>query len=193
MNTLRGTYLLGVRESCDGHRAVHDSEDDVQSQRQHVGRLEAGGEAPCGLEGLDAAPQGLILREEVLPQQRAFDAVDDLRRGDGLAQVVCRSQPHGLEGALQRGVAGQDHDLGRRPLPQHLLHQLEAVHLAHGEVREQQLDGSVPAQPLQGLGPGGREVHSEALLCKCVPRHLANQLIIVDDENSPAHQLGPLA
>src|SRR5690606_7370627 len=83
--------------------------------------------------------------------QEAVDGLPQLVGVDAFEQVIQRAEPDGLDGEL---VVGRDEDESRLPGSQ-AAEQVEAVHLGHDDVEEEQV-GPVALQYEQGLARTAR-------------------------------------
>ena len=107
---------------------------------------------------------------------------DQLRRAHRLLQIVEGAELDGLHGGLDRGVPGHDeHFRLRRDVPGRAK-QLDAVHLGHLDVQQEQVEAVAPEQ----LQPGARRRggrHLVPFFDEHAPDALAHHLFVVHGEH----------
>ena len=142
-------------------------------------------DAVAGLE-LVAQPASQV--HEVLPLERAGGGHQQLGRADRLLEVVEGAELDGLDRRLDRGVAGDDEDLGvGRDVPGRA-EQLDAVHLGHLDVEQEQVEVLL-AEQVEALARGGRGRDLVALVGQDAADALADHLFVIHGEHS--WRLGP--
>ena len=92
---------------------------------------------------------------EQLVSPHLFDRPEKLRLVDGLEQIGPRPVLYGLLGVLELIVAADYNDRSLRPESPAALHERDAVHVRHPDVRDEQVGRDALHEP-HGLGPAGR-------------------------------------
>jgi len=120
-----------------------------------------------------------------LPLQRPVNHHLQVGRVVGLGDEVVGPLPHRLDGVLQAPVGRHHDDGGRDPLSPDPLEELDAAHLRHLEVQED--EGGVELRELgQRLPAGARGAGLESEEAEAVPQGLPVVRVVVHDEDPPA-------
>jgi hypothetical protein len=135
--------------------------------------------AERGLQAADLGPQlGLLLG--------AADAEQDLVRPGRFGQVVEGPEGHGAQGRLHVRVGRHEDDVHAQPAAADRVEELEAGHLRHHEVREDDVEVAAGDGAQRGLAVGdARDLVTLAPELKL--QHEADILFVVGDEHSAGH------
>ena len=133
------------------------------------------------------APAQVPLEGRVLPEQvTALDHPADDRgeavQVDGLHDVARGAPLDRLDRRVQRGVARDDHDLGRQLAPSSRVHDGEAVAVGKHEVEQDQRDGPLVDEP-DALGRRVRHEHPVPLAFEMLGEETGDPGIVIDDED----------
>jgi hypothetical protein len=181
-DVLAGPGLAGDEHGAVGGRDLGDELHDLA----HAGRgADHVADAVPGLE-FGAEPAGQV--DEVLAFERAGRGDQELRRADGFFEVVEGPELDGFDGRLDRGVSRDDEDFGVGRDIARGAEQLDAVHLRHFDVEQEQVEVLLAEQIESFAGRrGGRD--PVALVGEDAADALANHLFVIDGEHS--RRLGP--
>ena len=164
---------VGIRDQADAGEDLADR----GAVSDHLREL-ARGRQPR-VESADLLPQAVVL-------EGPADMVPEDLQVDRLGDVVGRTQPHGLDGRLDRAVGGDDQDQRLRPAVLDIPHQVQARDRArHLQVGDHQLMGQA-AEQLPGLGPILGHGDRVRLLLQGQRQPGADVRLIVHDQDSEA-------
>ncbi len=113
---------------------------------------------------------------------RFAHGMEHLRRREGLGQVVGGAGPHGVDGVVDGGVGRHDHHRRGRRLLRQRARDRDAIHPAEAQIDQRQIRRRALGRGDGGLA-AGCERHAVAGALEAEPQHLADALLVVDDED----------
>jgi len=135
----------------------------------------------AGLVVLQLLAQLAVFLFQMLLFQGLLDHLADFIDLVGLGDVMVSAGLHGIDGRIDRGVAGDHDDLGYRAVFLRKFQDIHAVDLFHLQVGENQVEPLVLDQR-QGLGAVLQGGDLIALILENVGEVFQGDLFVVDDE-----------
>ncbi len=116
--------------------------------------------------------------------ERPPDGTEKLLVREGLGEILVSPGLDGLDGTLDRGVAGDHHQLGLLVVLAHVPDEVHAADLRHLQIRDDELGGR-GLEMRYGLRDARGRGHPVALDLEVPAEHLQRALRVVHDENRP--------
>ena len=124
-----------------------------------------------------------VLRQKPLLLKGPLDGQSHIIIDNGLGQVVVRPEFDGLDGGLDRAVAGHQDYHNLRVIGPDVPQQFEAVAVGHGDVRDNQVElGGLEA--IDGLGDAGGNSDVVALEFQEASQTVEDYLVVIDQQDA---------
>src|SRR5258706_243375 len=114
-----------------------------------------------------------------IPREHGADLLDQLRRGERLLDVRALGSGVGVARGIEHPNA--------RHLARDAVCELERIHLRHHDVGDEQVDRAFAADEIDGCVRRRRVEHRVTGALEGQPDDVANDILIIDDENGSGH------
>ena len=172
----------GAAEQRQSALAGQRAQNQVERHRVDLAGIQTAHQGLARLHGVERIPQPLVLREQAAVSEQSLGDPVQLVGPDGLDQVVGRAHPQGSHGALHRGIAGEDYELGAGVTAAYALEQLDARQPRHREVGDHEVR-RLAAQHLQRHFAVLAALDAHPRL-EGLAHELARDPVVVDDDDA---------